>query len=254
MIIEYRIEPISEVAFDTTSGMLDHMRIDGTVINLDIDDHYILKKISVCISGLPMKWERADLIDPNYPETRDKAFRVIKFLVDRIQFQVKNKSFELTGLNNINTVVTPETEEEKEFWGKYRKRVRASLEMRYSILGAVDTSEYESGYRQAQAFSNFTDAINTDNQIVKFERLYKVIETYFTSKGNTLDSEVSDFMQTFDSEFTPNDFYRLRDLRNRCIHPQHRSGHIASNDLSLVTDLENHTKELQKIAELLLQY
>ena len=253
MIIEYSIEPISEVAFENTSGILEHMKIDETDIYFDIDDNHILKKLRVCIPGLPMKWERADLINPSYPETRDKAFRVMKYLVDRIQIQAKVKCFDLTSFKNINTVVIPETEEEIENWSKFRKRLRASLEMPYSLLGAVDTSEYESGFRHAQAFSNFTDALNTDNPIVKFERFYKVIETFFTSHGHGLDSDVSGFMQTFNSEFTPNDFRRLRDLRNRCIHPQHRSGHIASNDLSLITDLKYHTKELQKIAELLLR-
>jgi len=253
MIIEYCIEPISEVAFEKTTGILEHMRLDGADIYFDVDKNYKLAKLRVSISSMPMKWERSDLIDPNYPETRDRAFRIIKYLTDRIQLQVKKKSFDLSRFNNIKISVIPETEEEKECWGKYRKRITTCLEQSYSILGTADTSDYESGYIYAQAFSNFTDALNAVNPIIKFERFYKVIETFFTTHGHTLDTDVSSFMQNFDSQFQPGDFQRLRNLRNRCIHPQHPRGHISSNDLTLSNDLENHTKELQKIAELLIR-
>ena len=229
------------------------MKIDGTDIYFDIDEKQYLEKIRVIISGLPMKWERADLIHPNYPETRDKAYRIIKYLVDRIHLQVMHKSFDLSRFENIKTIVTPETEEEKDNWSKFRKRIIANFEMPYSILGAADTSDYESGFKYAQAFSNLTDALNTDSPIIKFQRFYKVVETFFTTHGTVLDSEISAFMRKYDPNFKPDDFQQLRDLRNRCIHPQHRKGHIASNDLSLSNELENRTKELKKIAELLLR-
>jgi len=252
MIIKYTIEPTSEVTFENFPGMPEQMSIDGAEISFDRDENQTLQRVNVSFSGLPMKWEREDLIALSYPETRDQVFRIIKYLVDRIQMQVKNKSFGLSRFNDIITRVSPETEEEKDDWGKYRKRIMKSLEMPYSILGAVDLSNYESNYRHSQAFSNFTDALNTDNPITKFERFYKVIETFFTTHGSTLDSDISAFMQNFDVAFTANDFQRLRDMRNRCIHPQHRRGHIASNDLELTNDLAIHTKELEKIAELLL--
>jgi len=228
------------------------MKIDGADIYFDIDENQYLKKIRVIISDLPMKWERADLINPSYPETRDKAYRIIKYLVDRIQLQVMIKSFDLSRIDNIKTIVSPETEEEKENWSKFIKRIMASLEMPYSILGAADTSDYESGFKYAQAFSNFTDALNTESPIVKFERFYKVVETFFTTNGHALDSDISVFMGKYDPKFKSDDFKHLRDLRNRCIHPQHRKGHIASNDLALSNELESRTKELKKIAELLL--
>lgn len=253
MIIEYSIDPISEVAFEQGSGISEQMKIDGTDIYFDIDENQHLKKLRIIFSGLPMKWERPDLINPTYPETRDKAYRIIKYLVDRIQMQVMSRSFDLSKFENIKTVVTPETEEEKENWGKFRKRIMGSLDMPCSLLGAVDTSDYESGFQYAQAFSNFTDALNTDSSIVKFERFYKVIETFFTTHGTDLDSDISTFIKKYDPKFGPNDFQQLRELRNRCIHPQHKKGHISSNDLTLSNELATHTKELQKIAELLLR-
>lgn len=222
MIIEYSIEPISEVDIEQSSGMPEQMKIDGAEIYFDIDTNQHLKRIRVTISGLPMKWERADLINPNYPETRDKAYRIIKYLVDRIQLQVMHKSFELSKFDNIKIKITTETDEEKDNWSKFRKRIMASLDMPYSILGAADMSNYEGGFKYAQAFSNFTDALNTDSPIIKFERFYKVVETFFTTNGPALDSEISVFMRKHDPKFKPENFKQLRDLRNRCIHPQHR--------------------------------
>ncbi len=95
--------------------------------------------------------------------------------------------------------------------------------------------------------------MNTESPIIKFERFYKVVETFFTTRGTSLDSDISAFMKKYDPEFNSDDFQQLRDLRNRCILPQHRKGHIASNDLSLLNELGIRTKELHKIAELLLK-
>jgi hypothetical protein len=252
MIIEYMLEPTSEVVFESSLGIPEKFQLDGADIYFDLDENNTLKTIWVSFSGLPMKWEREDLIDPHYPETRDPAFRVIKYLTDRIQLQVKQNAFNISNFDNIKCEVLPETEEEKHNYKKFRKRIQKALVMNYSILGAVDTKDYELKYAHAQAYSNFTEAMNANNPNTKYERLYKVIETFFTSKAGVLDTEISMFMQKFDKGFMPEDFQQLRDIRNRCIHPQHRKGHIASNDLELLNDLAIHTKELEKIAELLL--
>ena len=252
MIIEYTVEPISDVVFENISGMSEKMRIDGADITFDLDEKQKLKTIRVSFSNFPMKWEKADIIDPDYPELHSQIFKILKYTVDRIHLQVKNNSFDLIRADDYKIQVFPETKEEKENWSKFRKLVSKSIEISFSFLGTADTSDYESRYNHAQAFSNFTDALNTDSMIVKYECFYKVIETFFTTKGSELDSEVSAFMQNFDVGFSDKDFQKLRNIRNRCIHPQHNNGHIASNDLEGLCDLSIYTKELAKIAELLL--
>jgi hypothetical protein len=253
MKVEYSIEPISEVVVDSNLSTIKPIHHDSADILFQIGSDGILKEIKIIFSGLPIKWQRKDLINQDYPETQNKAYRICKYLTNRIQLQTAQKAFKFDSLKDTKCEVSPETPEEIENYKKFRKYVMNYCEINYSIQGSIDITDYETKFTHAQAYSNYIDAKNTDNPINKYVSFYKVIESFFNKTGPNLDKEVSNFKKRFDNKFTPERFEELRLLRNRCIHPHHRDGHISSDELLFMEELSKNTKELEIIAGLLLE-
>ncbi len=253
MKLEYSLALKNKIVVEGYESDLVQLNIEDAEIYLEIDTDNLLKNVKVLFKGLPIKWERNDLISPYYPEKRISAYKIYSYLANRILIQTSQDSFDLEKVLHMHGNVSPETEEEIECFQKYRKRVFTDLQCSYSILGSVRFTDYEEKHHYSEAFSNFADGLKTNSLITRYEQFYKIIEAFFDGTGATLDGRVSDYVYQFDPEFTPDHLRNLRILRNRCIHPQHNQGHISSENIELLEEVNAKVSNLKKLVSLLLE-
>jgi hypothetical protein len=268
MKAEYCVEPTVDVYLDPASAIPDKMHIDGADIYFEISEDNLLKKVKVVYTGLPINLgggggpdRKGILINPNYPEIHNSAFKVLLFIFNYIHAQSRRSALDVAKLTNIEPTISPETQEEEEQWNNLPKSVSMTFNSVLECVGAVSFDNLKKHSEHAKAYANFADAQNAKNPITKYENLYKVIEHFFgvdsTGKeirGENVDRSVSDFMIQHDSAFTLSSFGKLRRFRNRCMHPHQKSGHITSSDIDLMENLFDKTKQLERIAELLLKH
>ena len=253
MRVEYNLELNTEINVEDHKGVSVQLNLEGAEVYLTIDDDTFLKNIKIVFSGLPIQWERDDLIHPYYPQTKISAYKIFSYVSNRILIQTALDAFDIQSVLNMDVEATPETEKEIESYKKSRKRCFSSLTACYTIIGSANLTDYDDKYQYSEAFSNYADGLKTNNLVTKYEQFYKIIEAFFNETGSSLDQMVSDYVCQFDSTFTPDHIESLRLLRNRCIHPQHRHGHITSENIELLEEITRKVEKLKKLASLLLE-
>lgn len=253
MKVEYKLEPKEKVAHEESDLSTDLLRLDGADIIIDAEEGF-LKSIRIVFTGLPILWETDTLINPHYYEVQIIAYKISAYLYNRILVQTGQDAFDIDAILRSNGELTPETEEESETINNHRKRVSTKLVTSYSILGSINLADYEAKYHYAEAFSNYVDGEQSSNLITKYEKYYRVIETFYRKTGTDLDQSVSNYICQFDSSYDTQCIETLRLLRNRCTHPQHKRGHINSGNVVLLRELSPKIRSIQTLAKLLLEH
>lgn len=260
MRAEYCVEPTVEVYVDPASEIPDKMRLDDADVDIEVGEDSFLKKVKVAYTGLPLKtMERGGaegkrtLIIPSYPDINNRAFNVIFFIFNKIQAEAGYSALDVAKLKNLEPAISPETSEEEEKWKNCRKIVEAVFRMEVGSAGAVNFDNLTKQFNHVKAYANFADAKNDQSPITRYERLYKVVENFFSGTGKSFDQNVSNFMIKFDSNFVPEHFEELRQLRNRCVHSKDKN-HVTSGDVELLEEVSGKTEKLERIAELLLKH
>lgn len=260
MRAEYCVEPTVEVYIDPACEIPGKMRLDDADVDIEVSEDNFLKKVKVTYTGLPIKtMERGDakgkrtLIIPSYPDINDRVFKVILFIFNKIQFETGHSAIDVAKMKNLEPAISPETSEEEEKWKNCRKIVESVFRVEVGSVGTVNFDNLTKQFNHVKAYANFADAKNTDDPITKYERLYKVVESFFNGKSIEFDQNVSNFMIKFDSNFVPKHFEELRQLRNRCVHSKDKN-HVTSGDVELLKEVSGKTGKLERIAELLLKH
>jgi hypothetical protein len=261
MKAEYCVEPTVKVYVDPACEIPDKMRLDDADVDIEVGEDSFLKKVKVVYTGLLIKtMERGGaegkrtLIIPSYPKINNRAFNVMLFLFNKIQVDAGHSALNVAKLKSLEPTISPETLEEEDCWKNCRKTYETASHIGVAGVGAVSFDDLEKKFQHhVKAYANFTDAKNTDDSIAKYERLYKVVESFFDGKGPDFDQNVSNFMIKFDSNFTPKHFEELRQLRNRCVHSKDKN-HVTSGDVELLEEVSGKTEKLEQIAELLLKH
>ncbi len=127
--------------------------------------------------------------------------------------------------------------------------------MGYKILGKFDPQSYVSKFDISIAISHFANAWRASNPFQKFECFYKVIE-YILKKGRyekaeDYDERVSLYAVGFDSSFTKDVLMKLRQIRNRSVHPN-QATHLSSGDLDAFYEVLSELKTIERLAKLLI--
>ncbi|CAK8723506.1 hypothetical protein GMJAKD_12845 [Candidatus Electrothrix aarhusensis] len=260
MKVEYCVEPTIDVFIDDKSEMPEKLRLDDADVWFDIGEDNLLKKISVTFTGLAIKLQKGGgrdgqntLINPSYPEIHEKAFGIFSYLFNRLQEQTGQQAVDVSTLKDVHPAVAPETEGETVDWNSFNKIICAPFRIVFGSVGSANLADYEENFRHAKAYANFADAKNTDDPVSKYERLYKVVESFFSGTGKKFDQNVTNFMIQFDSSFVPDNFEELRQLRNRCVHSKDKK-HVTSGDLELLSEVASKSEKLERIADLLLKH
>ncbi|WP_446009408.1 hypothetical protein [Candidatus Electrothrix sp.] len=260
MKAEYCVEPTVGVHIDPASAMPDKMPLDNADVCIEVGSDNLLKKVTVIYTGLPIKLiekkeskGKRTVINPSYPDVNNRAFNVMRFIYNYIQVQTGRTALDIDKLTQIEPTISPETREEEEHWNNCNKIYETIYCSGIESVGVVSFDQLTKQFNHANAYANFTDAKNTDDPISKYERLYKVVESFFNGRGDQFDQNVADFMVDFDTNFVPDHFGVLRKLRNRCIHSKDNR-HVTSGDLDLLGEVTAATAKLERIADLLLKH
>ncbi|MCW5213378.1 hypothetical protein VU04_10770 [Desulfobulbus sp. TB] len=260
MKAEYCIEPTVDVYLDPASAIPEKMRLDNADVCIEVGSDNLLRKITVAYTELTIKLiERNEpkgkrtVINPSYPDVNNRAFNVIQFIYNYIQEQTGRTALDVARLTKIEPTISPETQEEEEYWNNCNKIYETAYCFGVGSVGAVSFEKLTKQFVHAKAYANFADAKNTDDPITKYERLYKVVESFFSGTGKKFDQNVTNFMIRFDSSFVPDNFEELRQLRNRCVHSKDKK-HVTSGDLELLSEVATKSEKLERIADLLLKH
>jgi len=252
MKVIYQLEAKEEIAVESISITDIKLDTESADVVFQLDSRNI-RDVKVIFGGLPINFIDKDTIDPYYPEKRIVAYKIFAYIANRILIQTSKDCFDPLEILNGREVVFPETEQEKLIWNTKRKHIITLMDTSLSISGYANLLDYKNKYIYADAYSNFADGIRAKNLITKYESFYKVVEKYFDNTGRAFDQEVSNYISRFDSSFTADYIHTLRILRNRCVHPGHRNGHISSDNVELIKELVREIQNLNKLARLLLE-
>jgi len=210
--------------------------INGCNISWGVNDKGKLEEIILDLTGHPIKRDDTGRIFSSYPAIDAIAFNMATFLSNNIFIQ--------TGIDAIiypyeilskSPELLPESKSEKELLKSTKKMAYTSLNVGMKILGKFDPQKYIANDGIAIATAHFAAAWRTTNHFHRFESFFKVLESIYhkgkNEKPDDFDLRVSKYISTIDARFTIDLIRKLRQLRNRCIHPDNPS-HLSPDDLT----------------------
>lgn len=220
-----------EMLFPITVGRFE--------ISWDISEDNLLRNILVSISGQEIEKDSSGKIDGIFEHLKDEIFRVVNYLSNKIYVQtgahVLNPSVVFTIAPDL---VAESSEEEHELKTCPKKRA-IQYPTSCRIYNFLDLSDFSEGNSFSEVFSYIADANRVESPFLKFEQFYKVIEYFFGATNGNFDLTVSNYTKQINASYDKNQIKALRELRNRCIHPKARYGHVNQEDLNAVKEVNN---------------
>lgn len=253
MKVTYEISLKENVAIENYNNEDRCWNIESSEVHFFIDEESKLRRLTIVLNGLPIKYDKYNVLNPYYPETKYTAYKVATYISNFFLFSSFVEVFDSRDLLKQNIEAEPETVEEVAIWNSCKKRICSDLQVMYSVLGSVNIDTTAQKYTNATPYSHYADGLRNNNIISSFEQYYKIIETYFHATGEALDNAVSKHAIQFNPEFTPQYVRDLRRIRNRCVHAQHDHGHITTDDLYLFNLVSTKIEELKRLCRCLIE-
>lgn len=214
-----------------------------------------IEKIIMEICDRPIKSDNRGIILSSYPELDAIAFNFATFLSNSIFIQTSIDPFDPFSILSTSPELIPQSPDEEEMIKLSKITAHSSFDGKFKILGKFDPEQYATNFKRSVPVAYFSEALRANNPFQKFECFFKVIESLFQKKKNekakSFDLRISEYSTQFDKQFTTNVIRNLRQLRNRCVHPDNNS-HLSPEDLESFYLIRIELKTLQKLARLLL--
>ncbi len=214
-----------------------------------------LEKIIMEISDRPIKLDNRGIVLSRYPELDAIVFNFASFLSNSIFIQTSIDPFDPFSILSSSPELIPQSPEEERMIKSSKITAHNSLDVKWKILGRFDPTPYVGNFKNSIAVAHFSEALRSNNPFQKFECYFKVIESLFEKKKNekakSFDLRISEYSIQFDKQFTVNIIKNLRQLRNRCVHPDN-SSHLSPEDLESFYLIRAELKTIHKLARLLL--
>ena len=205
------------------------------------------------IFGKPVNFDEDGKILSFYPEIESIAFNMASFVANQIFVQTSIEVFDPFSILTYSPELIAETVEEEELLRNTPKLALCSLDGKFKILGKFDPEKYSSNLKISSAIAHFANSWRTSNPFIKFEQFYKVIESIYAKgkneKAEEFDQRVSEYISKFDSNYKPVVLKKLRQIRNRCVHPSSRR-HLSPEDLIATRSIRNSLREMERLARL----
>lgn len=99
----------------------------------------------------------------------------------------------------------------------------------------------------------FASYKKTNDDILRFELLFKILEYFFNKKSDRFDSQVISFVKKNGLGIPPKKVKHLRDLRNRCVHPHAEKGRINPHHIKDLQEVQGNIGFLEKMAIFLIE-
>ncbi|MFA4955855.1 MAG: hypothetical protein WC556_02635 [Candidatus Methanoperedens sp.] len=253
MRVEYRL-PVKQdinipVPLGTNSIVIEIPDIKNTKVQWEVDAKKNLSAVVLVIYGLEIKREsKGNHISP-YPEPEDEmyAYRLAVYIANCILIQTGFDAIDPEKVLLAAPHVFPETTAEETRKSASGMNIIAWEKCTINVLvppGEFLPKEYPAGFCYSAASASYADGLRVSSLFLKYEQFYKVVEHFFTEQGEKLDAAVSKHASQYDQV----QIKKLRDLRNRCIHPQMAMGHVNPENMNSIQEVRVALPTLRNLA------
>lgn len=254
MKVTYQI-PIEEK--DLILGNSKQYTFDGICVEWDVDSKNNLNYINLIISGIPIEKLKELKQRDNNPEVmklRERMFSVMSYIANRILIEKGRDILDLDYVKNVGFCISPETIDEERYFPKGTIESGAILLLKANIINKALKlpDDFERGFKFSEAYAHYVEGLRVLSPFLRYEQFYKVIEHFFKKKGEKLDLAVSLHVSKYDKGFDHNQIEKLRNLRNRIVHPRKR-GHLNPSDIVSTREVEAALPLLHGLIKVLLQ-
>ena len=188
-----------------------------------------------------------------YKSVFSYAFPTVTYLSNLILIQTGQDGLDPKDLLLRSPEVFAENEDEEIRLKTVRRTITAKFRFSFDVSKPFSPEDLENAEFDPLALAYFTSSMRISDEIVRFELLFKVVEYYFDFQGERFDQEVSNYLTTSDCSYTPSKIKYIRELRNRCTHPNARKGRIDPHDVNHLHELQEQLETIKKLAESLLK-
>lgn len=213
-----------------------------------------LEAVVLEFTGIEITYTQEGYIVTAPAELEEQAYRVASYLANRLYVQTSMDAIDPESILRKTPMVSPENPDEEQIFKTTPKRMRTSVKTGWKILGSFEPELYPSGFDHSAAYGYFADAMRVSSPFQEFELLYKVVEYFFSEDSSALDMAVFSYVTPYDATFTSDVVKDLRFLRSRCVHPRARRGHINSQNIADIKEVQAKLPHMRKLASLLLEH
>jgi hypothetical protein len=228
--------------------------LDGVAFRWELSAGGHLSALVLEFTGADIRYNANGAIQPTYPEIEEAAYRIANYLTNRIFVQTAYDPFDAAHVLREAPANSPEGAVEESLFKTKYKAIWKALPIGWTTHGVFDPTTYPGGFPHSAAHGYYADATRSGSEFQQFELLYKVVEYFFPGDGVALDTAVSAHVTSFDPAFDLPTLERLRQLRNRVVHPRARKGHVAPENIAHVREVHADLPLLRHLAELLLAH
>jgi hypothetical protein len=227
--------------------------IDNCNFSWGINGDSRLEKIIIDITGRPVMQDDKGNILSSYSEIDAIAFNMATFLSNSIFIQTSIDAIDPYKILANSPELISESDEEDKLLKDTPKTAYNSLTAEMKVLGQFNPQRYITDSDMSVAIAHFAAAWRTNNRFHKFESFFKVIESIFKKGKNEdsddFDSRLSKYASKIDNRFTIDVIKNLRQIRNRCVHPDNPI-HLSPEDLIAVREVGRSLKMMELLARL----
>lgn len=253
MQVTYQLQPAQAVTVSPSTNSKDEVKVGEGFISWNVDTENQLKDIFISFKGMPIEWTHDKLIDTSYSRIRPMAYRLGLYIANRLFLQTNVDGIQTQPKFELSATIQAETPDEVEILKKHRRRVQSSVEIVWSHVNDFEPSNYDDLFSHSEALANYSDGMRVSSLFLKFQQFYKVVEYFVPMSGIKFDRAVSRYAVKFNAQFTEGEIGRLRELRNRCTHPKHGAGHVSSERVAGMAEVERNLDSIRELALLFLK-
>jgi len=249
----YRI-PIKAGGGVPVTTKIAPVQIGNAKIDWGMDGNNKLSSIGLTISEAELRRDSAGVIHATYPELEEAAFKAATYIANSILVHTGADAIDPEIVLLKTPELFPETPEEETLFASSPKRLDIAVRAIALCWGILSPNEWVPEFEQSAALASFADGIRVSSPFLRYEQFYKVIEHFFSDKGEGLDEAVSNHASSHDPRFTKKMIEQLRRLRNRCVHPQAPHGHVNPESRASLSEVKYFLTHLEPLARLLLRF
>lgn len=254
MIYRYRLSVDTAKPLTAPKGYSDITIRELTRISWETTPENGIVAILIDIFGRDIQYLEDDVILSDCPEIEAEAYSTSVFLANSILMQTGIEPLDPVTVLDDSPELIGENDLESHTLATHKKRRRTTLSLSSAIQGRFSPNKYTDNIKQATAVAHFANGLRTREPTIKFEQFYKVLEAVFNKAKNeeapAFDSRVSAHISSVDPRFDDRAIKELRDLRNRCAHPNASLGHLSPDDLLAVKEIRSSLPRIMRLARL----
>lgn len=230
------------------------LTVSSTAVSWKTTEGGHLEAVVLEFTGAEIRYNENGAIMPTYPELEEKAYRVANYVANRLYIQTAFDSIGAEFVLQEAPAISPESpHEENEFRTKF-KAIWKAIGLGWATHGLFEPASYSHGFDHSAAWGYFSDAQRAASEFQQFELLFKVVEYFFPEESKDLDVAVSAHISPHDASYTQTVIEQLRLLRNRCVHPRAKRGHVNPENIANIREVHASLPQMRQLASLLLSH